>query len=582
MSSLTNTIPSFCDLPVEIFYCQIFIHFDYSWVFRVFRLICKSCNRMATKNSFSYSFGNECTVYLENNTIRTRKFVECCEKGYFHSLKALRVCGGQELSQYSKDMDLVDDDNEMDDQHLDNVLMTRKDRYLNCFPNLQKLELTKRYFDDSIVKGIANSQNLKNLTHLNLCQSQVHDQSFQMIASPLFSNLTYLNLNDTKIGVKSVKIISSSPYFSKLKDLQLAGCRLGNALLFEISQSSHLKNLTSLNLNRNDLSFDGVKCIGQSSVFDHLTCLTLDGNNISQEGVQYLANCENLSNIEEFSIEFNANNFLTPMSSVLAIFKGHMKKIKSFRFLPDSYSELQEFLACKNITSLKSLNLYVCRVLNDEFEGLKLLVNCPNLSQLETLKIGYPNIRNFKPLITTEYMKNLTILDAAGNGMKSSDLIAISKTFPKLKELNISSQYEITIDSVIESLNHFQYLEKLFMEGVDLVSCEKVEQFASHHAVQRLVSFSFTHQRGFVNALFGSSSKLENLTYLNVRAVKSLELEDVQVLSTQKLAKLSCLYLPKSTLKDLKKPMIALLKNSPYLIRLNDGERDRLEGVLFY
>ena len=431
----------------------------------------------------------------------------------------------------------------------------------------------------SIVKGMAKCKNLNNLTHLNLQYSRIHDHSVQIIASsPLFSNLTFLNLSDTKIGRKSVKFICSSPYLSKLKDLNLAWCNLGNVVLFEISQSSHLKNLTSLNLARNNISIEGVKCICQSSNFNNLTCLSLNNNNISTEGIEYLTCCENLSNLEEFSVETNAKIYLLPMNIIFAIFNGPMKKIKSIRVSPNTYDEFQEFITCKNITSLKSLDMGFCRSVSNDF--LKLVMNCQKLSQLESLKIGYTNISDYTPLIAIEYMKNLTLLDVSDLKMNSSNLLAISKTFPKLKVLNIS-QTEISFESVIESLNNFECLETLYIQAIDLVSCEKVQQFACHPAATRLKSLCCTHQHGFISYLFGTFSKLENLTHLNLRG-PCLNLEDVQILtSNPKLAKLSSLFLPGVTEKNLKKQTVALLESSPYLRRLNAGDRNHWEGVFY-
>ncbi|KAG2377547.1 hypothetical protein C9374_009063 [Naegleria lovaniensis] len=573
MSSVIITssfrVPAFCEIPEEVFHCQIFIHFDYVWMYRVFRLVCKHSDRIVTRNSFSSV--NELKVFLDNNVYRTRSFIECCEKGYFQHVKSLRICGGRELSQLSKDMDLID---VFDDDSC--CSLQRLDTYLNCFPNLQKLQLDKRYFDDSIVKGMINCQNLKNLTHLDLFSARIHDKSISLIVSnPLFSNLTCLRMNQI-LGKECVKRICSSPYLSNLRDLQLLTCKIGDAGLYEISQSTTLKQLTALDLYGNDISFDGVKYIEHSSVFNNLISLNLQENNIPTEGIEYLATCKNLSNLEEFKF----GRVLTAVSirEIIAIFNGPMKKSRSLLFSPSSDAEFEQFISCKNISSLKSLDMNCCCLFSNH--GLTLLTNCENLSQLETLRIGYTKVTNFMPLITSKYLKNLTALNVSGQGtLTSSTLLELSKAFPKLKVLDFAGNDGISMDSILQSLDHLKYLEVLYLPNIDWVSPEKIQQFASHPVMARLTHLTCTNKKNdFIMNFFGEFSQLENLTYLNMRG-QPLSVEEVQVLaSTPKLRNLRYLFLPRGCPAT---PLCDILKKSPYLYGINDGERNHLEG-LFY
>ncbi|KAG2393740.1 hypothetical protein C9374_007271 [Naegleria lovaniensis] len=570
----------FIDIPIEVFHCQIFIHFEYSWVYRVFRLICRQCNCIATGTSTNYSFGNELHVYLRNDIHRTRRFVECCEKGYFQHVNGLKIFGGQELSQFSKDMDLEDELLHTNEEEF----ATRLDRYLNCFPNLQKLELAKRYFDHSVVKGMASFQNLKSLTHLDLSSAQVHDKSIQIIASnPLFSNLTFLNLSQTKTSIVSVQSICSSPYMSNLKELQYSRCRMGDVLLHDISQSMFLKNLTSLHVSGNNITSSGVKYIGKSSVFNNLTCLHIDINEISEDGIVYLASCENLSNVETFNFEFNISNG-THSNLIATILNGPMKKLKRVRFSSKGLSDIEKLVACKNITSLKSLNLMCGSITDDEW---KLITNCSGLSNLEALQLDCTHITNLTPLATSEYIKNLTSLEISGNyAFKESAFIELTKEFPKLKQLCISDyRHSITIDTVLHALeHHLQCLETLTMRCIDFVSCEKVEQFASLDSASKLVSLCVTLKKGFIPYLFGKASKLENLTRLCILE-PPIELDDAHALaSTPLLSQLTHLQLPGfygSRIANVKKQVTQILEKSPYLYKVNGGEKNQFESAFW-
>ncbi|KAG2389324.1 hypothetical protein C9374_013884 [Naegleria lovaniensis] len=540
------------------------------FLLKVFRLICKQCDEIATKSS-NYSFGNELLVYLHNDIHRTKRFIDCCEKGYFHHVQGLQICGGQELCQLSKDMNMIDIDfnHKSDECGINHHGIEQKDQYLNCFPSLQKLVLNKRYVDHDIVTRMMNCPNLKLITHLNLALSRVQDETVHlMTSSPLFSNLTCLNLSTTSIGVESVKSICNSVYMSNLKDLQFDWCNIGDAVVYEISQSTMLKKLTSLNLTGNKISFKAVKDIGMSAVFNNLTCLMLDFNNIGVEGIEYLVSCENLSNLEEFTFYFNAQDISTP-SLVFTVLNGTMTKLNSIKFTPHSDTDVERFITCKNIASLKTLELCYHRHLLYQ-GGLDLISNCPNLAKLETLILQniYSQMTNITSLINSPYIKKLTALTVTGIGLTSSDLLELSKAFPMLKKLVISDQTLISIDSVVESLSHLKRLESLEMRGIDFVSCEKVEQFASHSNASNLSHLCFTHKRGFIPHFFGEFSKLENLRHLNIRGTE-LNLEDAKALAcTPKLARLTKLFLPAfpgSKSKNLKKQVIEILKQSPYL-----------------
>jgi hypothetical protein len=120
--------------------------------------------------------------------------------------------------------------------------------------------------------GLKEIKDLKNLTALDLCQTQVTDAGLKELKD--LKNLTALDLCDTKVTDEGLK---------ELKDFKnLATLQLYNTRVTDLKELKELKNLTRLNLGGSRVTDEGLK---ELKGLKNLTFLILTATKVTNGAV---------------------------------------------------------------------------------------------------------------------------------------------------------------------------------------------------------------------------------------------------------------------------------------------------------
>ncbi|MGJ8671157.1 MAG: ADP-ribosylation factor-like protein, partial [Oceanococcus sp.] len=243
--------------------------------------------------------------------------------------------------------------------------------------NFPITEISMRYF----------SENLKNLTYLNLEINKIGNEGARYIAKYL-ANLTSLNLKYNNISDEGAHYLSEK--LSKLISLDLGLNKIGDEGARYIAQN--LPNLTYLNLDCNEIGDEGARYIAQN--LPKLTSLNLNRNKIGDAGVRYIA--QNLTELT--SLDLWSNKIGDESARHIA---QNLTKLTSLNLWSNKIGDEGARHIAQNLTKLTSLNLESNEIGD---EGARYIAE--NLRGLTSLAlsinnpVGIPNetLRNIKAL----------------------------------------------------------------------------------------------------------------------------------------------------------------------------------------
>lgn len=196
------------------------------------------------------------------------------------------------LKTYGKDIRVINLDNLDHCVPYNWLSAVELEEIMNYLPNLQKLTITGIITNKDAVQAIANCENMKNLTSLDLAYNNLdHEGAKALMNSPFMSKLRTLSLSPIILDDNVVLEIANSPNLFNLKTLCLIGSGIHNQGALAIANSENLKNLKNLILGSPNISDQGALAIANSQNLMHLKNLMLEDENlISPSTVTLLKN----------------------------------------------------------------------------------------------------------------------------------------------------------------------------------------------------------------------------------------------------------------------------------------------------
>jgi F-box/leucine-rich repeat protein 14 len=325
---------------------------------------------------------------------------------------------------------------------------------LRQFTFLKCLDLSQRGIKDSHMKVVVHVRRLQNL---ELHFSDITDKSLKYISR--LKELRLLRLSHCyKISSKGLKNIS---ILSQLEHVELPNCsQLKN---FALKCFSQLANLKYLNLK-------GCKSITDYGLMHLQNCKKLVSLNIAEcsritdEGLSVF---EELADIKSLNI-----------SNLTYLTLDGIKKLRCLRELSELFlngcyeledSALQEII--HHHTKLKKLSLCNLSLLTDDgFEGVEALEG------LIYLDVSLCNLLGDISATSISRLTNLEHLDLSYCDLITDQGMEDIFNLNKLLWLDISFCIQVTENGLM-SMNLETCLESLFLNGLDEVSEEFIDQF---------------------------------------------------------------------------------------------------------
>lgn len=374
---------------------------------------------------------------------------------------------------------------------------------LPFFESIASLNLTRGITTPLELKLLVGSQNLCNLTHLNLnlCEIGFHGASFLSLAC--LTNLKKLQLGNNKIGQQGLLYLSQS-LSSKIQTLNLENNQITNVdplidltpnltalnISFNTLKPSkkllELTNLTEIRLGRLRLVAEDVTCLRDALFLTSLQLLDLRCNPIADQGLLELTSMQ-IPDLRNLNI---AHTSITPQGLEAITKSQNCSKLISFNA---SINEIGN-QGVKHIAnglfagSLNALFLSRCQI---TYKGTRTLAKCP--------------------------LRNITILDLSSNPLHKKGFRHITKlvhlTWLNVKECKLTAEcMKLLADSQI--LTNLTYL-KLSSNRIR----DKGVEYLAKASCDRLNTFKIANnQIGPIGALhIASSHHLTNLTLLDIR-----------------------------------------------------------------
>jgi len=111
-----------------------------------------------------------------------------------------------------------------------------------------------------------------------------------------------LMLSSISLGPEEARLMWQSAKMMEITWLDLDDNRLGDAGVKDLAECGYLENVQYLNLNGNGIGDAGVKILAESKCLPQLKRLHLKNNPIQGEGVIALFNSQSLDNLSTFQI----------------------------------------------------------------------------------------------------------------------------------------------------------------------------------------------------------------------------------------------------------------------------------------
>ncbi|KAG2372740.1 hypothetical protein C9374_013192 [Naegleria lovaniensis] len=376
----------------------------------------------------------------------------------------------------------------------------------NCvhMKELRELSLSTKHGDD-IIQSLCNSEYIKNLTYLDLCDCNVSKKGVTILAKcASMSTLTNLNLGNNGIGEEGVSAIANSSILRNLSILTLNGCNIRTKEVLSLSKSPYLKNITTLDLDQNAITNDGVFDLCESDLVRNVTNLNLSLNGIGVNGISFMTS--KMSNINNLTILQLDNNSITSVGAKLIAESNIMQHLKELSLINCEIGDEGMIAICqsnfmKNLTTLFvdnnnisergisslisspfcctlqelsleynkircegarllstasfpnliTLQISSCKIGND---GLSFLANSSSFSQLTDLDVGFNKISSvgIQAMCNSPHLKNLTVLSLPFNTLCFDDVMLIGRTFQNLEHLSTSGLSTEKLEAMLSKL----------------------------------------------------------------------------------------------------------------------------------
>jgi uncharacterized protein (TIGR02996 family) len=313
--------------------------------------------------------------------------------------------------------------------------------------SLVKLNLSLNKINDTAVSALAESPHLGRLQHLDLASNSIRQAGLEaLVGSDLFTrlvsldlgytplsvagesnaeftaplpspasatgNLRTLNLNSTKLDLRTAMVLGSSPLLSGVTHLNLQHTRLDAPRLRALFAPGHLSGLRVLNLN-SCLADSAAAALAQMS-FPGLRKLSLGTSRFGNDLLEALAEAPLLAGVVDLYLGGTSLREAAP---------------------------LRTFLHSPYLTQLRTLNLDRCHIGND---GAKVLADAPVVAGVHTLSLNACEIgpAGFAALAGSAYLSALRTLDLGRNpiGDAGAEALAASPHLGGLHRLTVSTK----------------------------------------------------------------------------------------------------------------------------------------------
>ena len=288
------------------------------------------------------------------------------------------------------------------------------------FLNLKPEEHFKIILDKNIEKSDKE---------IDLCESNIDDNTLDELLNIKFDNLMVLNLSGNTIENIDIKK-NKTEIFKTIKFMNLENNKLKDLSVDFVKALSDLEFLFLSNNNINKLeSF-------QKANLNNLNYLSLAQNNISD--ISQLSNAK-LNNLNVLNSSFNK-----------------IENISCFEKMNIPYLEELKLSNNKiiNIESFENINLPKLKLLDLKFnkiKDIKILENV-NFPELEIINMDNNNIHDINSLKDISFQKTLKELNLSNNPIKKFDMLNLSY-FPSLEKVNILTLSNNIIDQQLKILS---------------------------------------------------------------------------------------------------------------------------------
>jgi uncharacterized protein (TIGR02996 family) len=313
--------------------------------------------------------------------------------------------------------------------------------------NLSELDLNDNLIRPGGVEALVAAR-LPRLTALNLRGNELRDAGVEMLAgSPLLKQLHTLKLSHNDAGDSALRSLVLSENVANLTHLDLGGNPgLGDTFAEALAASTNLPRLTTLNLEGRGSSRGGgargftsagVRSLAASPTVRNLTSLNLAGQSIQDAGVQALVESTYLTQLTTLSLRGCS---ITSGVAALA----------TASFLPSlisldlwynrlDVSALKTFLDSRDLTRLRYLNLSHCYIGD---EGATILAQAASLARLRELNLAGCQIgpRGAAALAESPCLAGLAALDLTGCPIEDEGALALARSphLTRLRRLGVT------------------------------------------------------------------------------------------------------------------------------------------------
>ena len=333
-------------------------------------------------------------------------------------------------------------------------------------PNCRELEeldisfMGDRETGDGTIEKLAASHYLKNLKRLICVDSGAGDVSAKLIAETrsLGEKLNHLKLNDGAITAAGAAALADSEFLKRLVHLDLCENQsIGDSGCLSLAEAPWMRRLEHINLNWVGMTNVGLSAILQS--LEQPTFLDLGRNELKEGSLSLIAEAHGLRRVRELNlrgIEFDESEIAAFVTSPV------LSKVKSLElsFCPDRVADqlVVDLAQSPQWNSLNSLDLSYRDAFTDR--SLIAIANSPYLKNLTVLDLSNNKITSegLVALAQSKLLSQLTELRLNGNQICDDGLIALARS-PYLRKLQKLALYsnrltEQSSDAVAQSPLH--------------------------------------------------------------------------------------------------------------------------------
>jgi hypothetical protein len=300
--------------------------------------------------------------------------------------------------------------------------------------NLVSLDLSGINIDQEAVSAFVESATLVNLTHLNLSYNSMGDllimQLFSPI-SPLPKKLQSLHLREAELTIASLELLQkTAPY---LTELNIAGnYELGSDGVAFIA--AHMPNLTKLDLGYCDIGDEGYTALATSTALTNLRELTLRGNDaLATEPIIALINSPVLTKVTHLNLSDISSGTAVLTAIAKSLVLGNLARLDlSQNYVSDGFIALAQSTTLTNLTWL-DLSANILRP-----DAVEALCTSPVVSKLTFLRLTHHLQlgRSFAEILAapSSTLYNLVELRFDSSHFDDASLLKLLKT-PNLDQL---------------------------------------------------------------------------------------------------------------------------------------------------